>query len=210
MWYAFCGDRLLSWWNAAPGELAWQKRGGGTGGGRARPEFERGSACQESPYQPGSPCSRIGSPVCLFRGLPHGLPLRRGGRRCPGSVGRLLREATAATFTRDALSAVAYLHERRIAHRDVKPENLLLQSAERGARLVLADFGLARRFSPGEPMLTRVGTPYYTAPEAPGRVGRRSRVWRLARLGGSGSEAESRPIGLSAPELGHHVPSSPV
>ncbi len=45
----------------------------------------------------------------------------------------------AETVFRDALSAIAYLHERGLYHRDVKPQNFLFDRVH--GRLVLVDFG---------------------------------------------------------------------
>jgi serine/threonine protein kinase len=50
-----------------------------------------------------------------------------------------------------------------IAHRDVKPDNLLFDAAT-GA-LKLADFGSAKWFGDRRAMTGLVGTPYYVAPE---------------------------------------------
>jgi serine/threonine-protein kinase len=65
----------------------------------------------------------------------------------------------------DALSALAFLHERRIVHRDIKPSNLLVDGA---GRVRLADLGLVRSLEAGRD-LTRtnltVGTPAYMSPE---------------------------------------------
>jgi serine/threonine protein kinase len=60
------------------------------------------------------------------------------------------------------LSALAYLHERNIAHRDVKLENLAIDLRTHTVKLV--DFGLAidRRV---ERAVSRVGTIAYMAPE---------------------------------------------
>lgn len=42
------------------------------------------------------------------------------------------------------LNGLAYCHAHRVIHRDLKPQNLLI---DRGGNLKLADFGLARAFS---------------------------------------------------------------
>ena len=61
------------------------------------------------------------------------------------------------------LSAIQYLHENWIIHRDIKLSNLLYNN--RG-ELKLADFGLARSYSlPAEPMTQKVVTLWYRAPE---------------------------------------------
>ncbi|WKY09101.1 hypothetical protein Q1695_001897 [Nippostrongylus brasiliensis] len=71
-----------------------------------------------------------------------------------------LPESDAATFTSQTASALAYLHGRKIVHRDVKPENLLLFSKK---QVRLCDFGLACTVLG---TLYRVcGTPTYCAPE---------------------------------------------
>jgi eukaryotic-like serine/threonine-protein kinase len=70
----------------------------------------------------------------------------------------------------EILDAVAHAHSRGIVHRDVKPENVVLN--ERGA--ILLDFGIARAIERGSegPRLTRsgftVGTSHYMSPEQAG------------------------------------------
>lgn len=55
-----------------------------------------------------------------------------------------LTEKTTRCFTKQLLSALAYCHDRGVVHRDVKPENILLQTRDNGCEtLKLADFGVA-------------------------------------------------------------------
>ena len=74
----------------------------------------------------------------------------------------------AVVIARRVLEALAYAHRRGVVHRDVKPENILVDAA--GA-VKVTDFGIARLVSgdadPGITAVGRVaGTPRYLAPEA--------------------------------------------
>jgi serine/threonine protein kinase len=61
------------------------------------------------------------------------------------------------------LTALSYLHENGIAHRDIKLENIFLAS-ENYTDVILADFGFASVI-PEEGFCNRLGTPQYLAPE---------------------------------------------
>ena len=62
-------------------------------------------------------------------------------------------------------SAVAHLHSVNICHRDIKLQNILLESDLPGAQIKLIDFGNSWRFKPGKSMSKIVGTTYTAAPE---------------------------------------------
>lgn len=63
----------------------------------------------------------------------------------------------------DLVSALYYLHSHRVLHRDLKPQNILLDTKNHAK---LCDFGFARNMSTGTHVLTSIkGTPLYMAPE---------------------------------------------
>jgi len=59
------------------------------------------------------------------------------------------------------LSGLTYMHKNGFFHRDMKPENLLIQ----GNSLKIADFGLAREIRSKPPFTDYVSTRWYRAPE---------------------------------------------
>ena len=92
----------------------------------------------------------------------------------------------AAQILREMASALAYAHGKRIVHRDVKPENIVLELHT--GRALLADFGVARQLD-SETILTAVGTsvgtPTYMAPEQiiGSHVDARADVYALGLIG---------------------------
>jgi serine/threonine protein kinase len=77
----------------------------------------------------------------------------------------VLTEVEAVVVLRQVVVAVKYLHSQNIVHRDLKPDNILLTGQSTGCRVVLTDFGAARRLgSPLERMSSQVGTNEYVAP----------------------------------------------
>ncbi len=76
-----------------------------------------------------------------------------------------LDEDTVKLMARQLLSALKYLHEKGITHRDVKPDNILIQSHD-PLHVKLTDFGLSKMVEEEETFLrTFCGTLLYCAPE---------------------------------------------
>jgi len=72
-------------------------------------------------------------------------------------------ETEVAAWTVQLLLALKYLHERKVLHRDIKPQNVFLT----GKNMVkLGDFGIARVLeSTAANARTQIGTPFYISPE---------------------------------------------
>jgi calcium-dependent protein kinase len=97
--------------------------------------------------------------------------------------GFVFREDRASKLMRDMLSAVNYLHENGIVHRDLKLENFLFEDHNSTSPLILIDFGLSKHISPGERLTQKVGSCYYTAPEVlNGNYDHKCDVWSLGVL----------------------------
>ncbi|EPQ55692.1 Pkinase-domain-containing protein [Gloeophyllum trabeum ATCC 11539] len=77
---------------------------------------------------------------------------------------RYLKEKDACKLFSQLISGVWYIHQKKIVHRDLKLENLLL---DRNRNVIITDFGFANRFEhrADDLMQTSCGSPCYAAPE---------------------------------------------
>ncbi|KAF0300054.1 Serine/threonine-protein kinase MARK1 [Amphibalanus amphitrite] len=73
-----------------------------------------------------------------------------------------MKEKEARLKFRQIVSAVQYCHQKKIIHRDLKAENLLLDS---NMNIKIADFGFSNEFTVGSKLDTFCGSPPYAAPE---------------------------------------------
>ncbi len=100
-----------------------------------------------------------------------GARVRRAGPLAPREVMRVVQEVA---------WALGHAHARGIVHRDVKPDNVLLE--REGGRALVVDFGIARSIEARTPAGgVRAGTPQYMSPEqiAGGAVDARSDLYSL-------------------------------
>ena len=77
-------------------------------------------------------------------------------------VGKKLDSLLVKSYMQQLLKGIEFCHSHRVLHRDLKPQNLLI---DKSGTLKLADFGLARAF--GVPIRTfthEVVTLWYRAP----------------------------------------------
>src|SRR2546428_7768102 len=84
---------------------------------------------------------------------------------------RMLPIDRAVRLATEVLDALGHAHEKGLAHRDIKPDNIVLSAEGGGA--ILVDFGIARAIAhSGEDRVTRsgfvVGTEEYMSPEQAG------------------------------------------
>ena len=78
------------------------------------------------------------------------------------------------------LSAIQYLHDNKIVHRDIKAENIILESTEPDAEVKIIDFGLSKKYNSKQKLTTKTGTPFYVSPEViNGEYNEKCDIWSI-------------------------------
>lgn len=73
-----------------------------------------------------------------------------------------LDEVSAKIIFKQIIEGLGYIHRKRILHRDIKLDNILLDG---NGNVKIADFGVSKLVKPGDVMHEQSGTPAYIAPE---------------------------------------------
>jgi 5'-AMP-activated protein kinase catalytic alpha subunit len=73
-----------------------------------------------------------------------------------------VKEREASRFFHQIIAGIEYIHKLNIVHRDMKPENLLL---DYNKNIKIVDFGLSNTYKNNELLKTACGSPCYAAPE---------------------------------------------
>lgn len=73
-------------------------------------------------------------------------------------------ETTSVRYMQQIVEGVSFMHQQRILHLDLKPENIVCVDTS-GTEIKIIDFGLASRHDDSVPLKVMQGTPEFVAPE---------------------------------------------
>lgn len=85
--------------------------------------------------------------------------------QCVADSDEAFTEEDVIRLARQILTGVAFLHKNSVVHLDLKPQNILLTSAQPLGDIRIVDFGLSRHVNSTSEVREIVGTPEYVAPE---------------------------------------------
>lgn len=96
-----------------------------------------------------------------------------------------LSETQARGIFIQLVRGLRFIHSKKILHRDIKLDNILLSEHEGELRAKICDFGVSRTINDGETINEQCGTPAYIAPEIirkKGYKGFSADIWSLGVL----------------------------
>ena len=96
-----------------------------------------------------------------------------------------LEEPQARGLFVQLVRGLKYIHSKKILHRDIKLDNILLTDSEGDIKAKICDFGVSRLMNDGDVVNEQCGTPAYIAPEIirkKGYSGFKADVWSLGVL----------------------------
>lgn len=85
--------------------------------------------------------------------------------QCVADNDEAFTEKDVIRLARQILTGLACLHRNNVVHLDLKPQNILLTSAQPLGDIRIVDFGLSRRVDSTTEVREILGTPEYVAPE---------------------------------------------
>ncbi|KAI9220690.1 kinase-like domain-containing protein [Blastocladiella britannica] len=120
-----------------------------------------------------------------------------------------LPEHVVAFYAAEVASALMYLHSRNVIHRDVKPDNLLLDLT---GHVHITDFNCACLLEEGKAIVSETGTQGYMAPEVYTDIGYRESVdwWSLGITLYELLHGERPFAANTIEELAHAVKNDPI
>lgn len=96
----------------------------------------------------------------------------------PSNAPGIPDEVVIATLLKETLEGLAYLHNNKQMHRDIKAGNILLDFS---GNVFLSDYGVSASLKKGKKQNTLVGTPSWMAPEVCSQSGHdeKADIWSL-------------------------------
>jgi len=92
-------------------------------------------------------------------------------------------EDQAARIINGIISAVAFMHEHNVIHRDLKYENVMFANSHPKAEIKIIDFGLSKKYLPNQSMREGVGTVYTMSPQVlEGNYNESADIWAVGVL----------------------------
>lgn len=93
-----------------------------------------------------------------------GIIMKKYSKTLEGNCAKLNRQ-TRKKYLFNILNGIAFCHSKGVWHRDIKPQNILIDTSEEGETLKICDFGFAYNKYTNSKLTTQIGSPLHLAPE---------------------------------------------